>query len=69
MCLRGFCAGGKWVGCGLLCATVHPAFRDVISYLHFASSKALKEKAAAVQVSNSETQRKGIQREQSQWVN
>lgn len=59
MCLRGFCAGGKWVGCGLLCATVHPTFRDVISYLHFASSKALKEKPAAVQVSNSETQHMG----------
>lgn len=69
MCLRGFCAGGKWAGCGLLCATVRPAFRDVISYLHFASSKALKEKPAVVQVSNSETQRKGIQREQSQRVN
>lgn len=59
MCLRGFCAGGKWVGCGLLRATVHPTFRDVISYLHFASPKALKEKPAAVQVSNSETQRMG----------
>lgn len=58
-CLRGFCAGGQMGWMWILHATVHPAFRDAISYLYFASSKALKEKPAAVQVSNSQTQCRG----------
>lgn len=68
--LRGFCAGGQEGWMWILCATVHPALRDGISCWYFASSKALKEKPAAVQVSNSETQGRGSKESKANgWIN